>query len=283
MPYFEGLERFPGRVMHAHDFRDAVEFEGKRLLMVGSSYSAEDIATQCYKYGCKSVTFSYRTKPMGFDWPEAFEEKPLLQKVVGKTAFFKDGTTAEVDAIVMCTGYLHDFKFLPDELRLVTRNRLYPPNLYKGVFWTANPKLIYLGMQDQYYTFNMFDAQAWYARDVIMGKIALPPLAEQNQDIDAWVAREEALEDPFQAIDFQTDYMRDLLGATDYPFLDVDKVAELFKEWEHHKVEGILTYRNRSYPSVVTGNVSPPHHTAWMEATDDSLEAFLNPPQAAAE
>jgi trimethylamine monooxygenase len=281
MPYFEGLERFPGRVMHAHDFRDAVEMAGKRLLMVGSSYSAEDIATQCYKYGCQSVTFSYRTKPMGFDWPAVFTEKPLLTKVVGKTAHFKDGTTAEVDAIVMCTGYLHHFPFLSDDLRLKTRNRLYPPDLYKGVVWTANPKLIYLGMQDQYYTFNMFDAQAWYARDVILGRIALPPQPQIEADIHAWVAREEALEDPFQAIDFQTDYMRDLLAATDYPHLDVDKVAELFKQWEHHKAESILGYRNRSYPSVITGTLSPVHHTPWMEATDDSLEAFLAVPAAA--
>jgi trimethylamine monooxygenase len=281
MPHFEGLERFPGRVMHAHDFRDAVEMQGKRLLMVGSSYSAEDIATQCYKYGCKSVTFSYRSKPLGFDWPEAFTEKPLLTKVAGKTVHFKDGTTAEVDAVIMCTGYLNHYPFLPDELRLKTRNRLYPPNLYKGVFWLDNPKLIYLGMQDQYYTFNMFDAQAWYARDVILDRIVLPAKSEMVHDIAQWVGGEEALENPFQAIDFQTDYVRELLAATDYPHLDVDKVAELFKAWEHHKMESILGYRNRSYPSVITGNMSPAHHTPWMDATDDSLEAFLAVPVAA--
>ena len=90
MPTFSGVERFPGRVMHAHDFRckilryfydlwqerpfrkskawsliprrllkiksiiilrrDATEFAGKRLLLIGSSYSAEDIALQCLKY-----------------------------------------------------------------------------------------------------------------------------------------------------------------------------------------------------------------------------------------
>ena len=32
--------------MHSHDFRDAAEFKGRRLLVVGSSYSAEDIAMQ---------------------------------------------------------------------------------------------------------------------------------------------------------------------------------------------------------------------------------------------
>ena len=29
-------------------------------------------------------------------------------------------------------------------------------------------------MQDQWFTFNMFDAQAWWVRDAIMGRIAIP-------------------------------------------------------------------------------------------------------------
>ncbi len=275
IPEFPGVTKFPGRVMHAHDFRSADEFAGKDVLLVGASYSAEDIGIQCHKYGAKSITFSWRTKPMGFNWPEGFKEVPLLEKVEGKVAHFKDGTSKQVDAIILCTGYLHHFPFIEDTLRLKTRNRLYPPQIYKGIFWWSNPKLIYLGMQDQYYTFNMFDAQAWYARDVIMGRIKLPSYEVMAEDIQKWIKLEEALEDPFQAIDFQTEYVRDLLSATDYPKLDVDMVAKLFKEWEHHKEEGILTYRDRSYPSTLTGNMAPVHHTTWMEALDDSLEAFL--------
>ena len=34
IPYFEGLEKFPGRVLHAHDFRDALEFKGEDILLV---------------------------------------------------------------------------------------------------------------------------------------------------------------------------------------------------------------------------------------------------------
>lgn len=275
VPYFPGVEHFPGRVLHAHDFRDACEFAGKRLLVVGSSYSAEDIASQCYKYGAESITFSYRSRPLDFNWPESFSSKPLLTRLDGKTAHFKDGSTTEVDAIILCTGYLHHFPFLPDDLRLKTNNRLYPLGLYKGVFWERNPRLIYIGMQDQYYTFNMFDAQAWYARDVILGRLQLPDADTMAADIKHWRALEEALEDPFQAIDFQTEYTRDLLAATDYPALDVDRIAELFKEWEHHKVEDIMGFRNRSYPSTLTGNMAPVHHTPWLQAMDDSLEAFL--------
>ena len=43
VPSFPGIDKVPGRVLHAHDFRDANEFAGKTLLLVGASYSAEDM------------------------------------------------------------------------------------------------------------------------------------------------------------------------------------------------------------------------------------------------
>ena len=275
VPQFTGFDKFPGRVMHSHDFRDAVEMAGKDVLVVGSSYSAEDIGIQCHKYGAKSVTFSYRTAPMGFHWPETVDERPLLTQVVGRTVHFSDGSSKDFDAIVLCTGYLHHYPYLTDDLRLKSPNNLYPLGMYKGIVWQPNTNLFYLGAQDQFYTFNMFDAQAWWARDVILGRIELPDAAAREADIEKWHAEFGKCENAFDLIDFQSEYIRDLNAVTDYPFLDTQKVADLFKQWEHHKEEDILTYRDRSYPSVITGTVSPKHHTTWMVALDDSKEAFL--------
>ena len=122
---------------------------------------------QCHKYGAKSVTIGYRHNPMGFKWPNGVKEVHYLDRLDGNKAIFKDGHKQEADAIILCSGYLHHFPFLTEDLKLKTRNRLYPPKLYKGVVWENNHKLLYLGMQDQFHTFNMFDCQAWYARDVI--------------------------------------------------------------------------------------------------------------------
>ena len=275
-PHFAGFDTFNGRVLHAHDFRDALEFKDKDLLLIGTSYSAEDIGSQCYKYGAKSITCSYRTAPMGFHWPDNWKEVPLLIKVEGNTATFKDGTTAHVDAIILCTGYLHHFPFLPDDLRLQTTNRLWPLNLYKGIIWEDNPKLIYLGMQDQFYTFNMFDAQAWYARDHMLGRINLPSLAQMRENSKQWRAREEKLEDDEQMIWFQGDYVKDLIEATDYPAFDVEGINQTFMQWEHHKHEDIMGFRNNAYRSLMTGTQPPAHHTPWLEAMDDSMESYLD-------
>ena len=275
IPSFDGIESFSGRVMHGHDFRDAREFNGKNVLIVGGSYSAEDISLQCHKYGASSVTISYRSGAMGFSWPDTMKEVPLISSIDNSTVNFSDGTSGTFDAIIMCTGYLHSFPFLEDSLRLKTGNRLYPADLYKGVVWQSNPRLMYLGMQDQYYTFSMFDLQAWFARDVTLGRVDLGDEAAIAADIDAWHTREQGLEDPYQEIDFQADYCRDLAALVDYPEFDIDLTVKLFVDWEHDKEHNILTYRDSSFASAVDGTISPKHHTPWLGAMDDSLDTFL--------
>jgi trimethylamine monooxygenase len=276
MPSFEGFERFPGRVMHSHDFRDASEFAGKNLLVIGGSYSAEDIALQSKKYGANTVTISYRSGAMGFKWPKGIEELPLLTKLDGNTAHFIDGSTREVDAIVLCTGYQHRFPFVEESLRLRTSNQLYTPDLYKGVFWVDNPKMMYLSMQDQYYTFTLFDAEAWYARDYILGRIKLPSRAEQEADIAAWRERLDSLSDAFEEIDFQADHIADLVKDVDYPDFDLDLTREHFKKWEHDKEESITGYRDRGFASPCTKSEAPIHHTPWWQELDDSMARFLS-------
>ncbi|MEM8687794.1 MAG: NAD(P)/FAD-dependent oxidoreductase [Pseudomonadota bacterium] len=275
IPHFEGFDTFNGRVLHAHDFRDALEFKDKDILIIGTSYSAEDIGSQCWKYGCKSVTVSHRTAPMGYNWPDNWKEVPLLTKVEKNTCTFKDGSTADVDAIILCTGYLHHFPFMEESLKLRTANRLASADLYKGLVFVDNPKLFYLGMQDQWYTFNMFDAQAWYARDVMMGKIDMPDRAARAKDVEDRVAAEDAIEDDYGCIEYQGAYTGELIAETDYPSFDIAGANEAFFQWKKHKKQNIMTFRDNGYKSVMTGTMAPVHHTVWKDALDDSLESYL--------
>ena len=212
---------------------------------------------------------------MGYKWPDNWQEVPALVKVEGNTAHFKDGTTKDVEAIILCTGYKHHFPFLPEELRLVCPNVLATPMLYKGVAFIDNPKLFYLGMQDQWYTFNMFDAQAWWTRDVIMGRIDIPDKATMQADIDARIAAEGELADDYACIDYQGAYTEELINETDYPSFDIKASNKAFYEWKGHKKKDIMTFRNNGYVSPMTGTTAPPHHTPWKDALDDSLESYL--------
>lgn len=275
-PSFHGVETFGGPVMHAHDFRGAEGLRDKHVLVVGSSYSAEDIGSQAYKMGAASVTASYRTSPMGYDWPDGFTERPGIDRIEQNTVHFVDGSSKEIDAIIACTGYLHKYPFLPESLALDSPNNVYPEGLYKGVVWQRNPKLFYVGAQDQWFTFNMFDAQAWFVRDLIMGRTDLPDAAAREESMAEWKKKFEAIGDASDEIAFQGEYVKDLIDRTDYPSFDVDGVVKIFQEWKHDKAGDIMGYRDYTYTSVMTGTESAKHHTAWIDELDDSLERYLS-------
>jgi len=276
MPFYPGFEKFEGRILHAHNFKDAVEFKDSRILIVGASYSAEDISSQCYKYGCKDITLTYRTAPMSFTWPEEYSTRPQIQSVTGKVVTFVDGSTKEIDAIILCTGYKHHYPYFSDELHIQSTNRLWVDGLsWQNIFSSVTPRLMYIGAQDQWLTFNMFDAQAWYARDVVLGSITIPGKEEQDKQFNEWREKELKNKTDSDAIRYQTEYVAQLVEATDYPSFDYEKVISEFLEWEHAKQENIMTFRDKSHTSVMDGTKAPAHHTTWLAALDDSCECYL--------
>jgi trimethylamine monooxygenase len=106
------------------------------LLVIGGSFSADDIAVQCYKFGARSVIVSTRQGPVGYKWPAEIKDAPTLVRMEGRKAHFKDGSSVDnIDAIIICTGYRHSYPFLAKQFRLHCGiTEFVPPNLYKSIF-----------------------------------------------------------------------------------------------------------------------------------------------------
>lgn len=272
---FDGWETFPGRYLHAHEFRNAEHYRNKSVLLVGGSYSAEDLALQCWKYGAKHVVISYRSAPIDYEWPDGIVERPLIVKIHGSTVTFKDGHSQDFDAIILCTGYQHHFPFLADDLRLKATNKLWVPNLYLGVVWESNPQLLYVGMQDQCYTLLMFDAQAWLARDVVLGRVPLPSRADMHADDLRWQALEDDIETEYDELEFSSQYIQTILPKTDYPKIDVAGIDKFAARWIASRDDDIVNYRDQAYHSLLTGTPATLHPLPWKDIRDDSLEAYM--------
>ena len=75
---------------------------------------------------------------------------------------------------------------------------------------------------------TLFDAEAWYARDYVLGRVSLPSRQEMAADIDKWVQRESTLSDDAEMIDFQADHVAELLADVDYPKFDLDRTKAFF-------------------------------------------------------
>ena len=291
VPHFDGMETFPGKCFHAKEFRDARDFVNQHVLIIGSGYAAEDIAVQLFKFGARKITISYRTQPLNYNWPDKITQVPLLVRMEGRTGYFRDGATSEgdIDTIILCTGYTCSFPFMADHLRLnCDMNDLYPSHLYKGVFWDNQPQLVYLGVQSLIFQFTMFDLQAELVRGVICGQYDLPDLLRRQEDITEWRLRANQIGHGVvqTQLDFQIEYMRDMLGqCSSFPQFDIDRVTSGIHELIRHKSEDIMTYRDQSFASIVTGRraLDTTNRVPWLQLMDDSLEGFLKPASAVEE
>jgi len=278
-----GFEKFEGRLMHAHDFKDGSQFKGQTIVTIGSSYSAEDIASQCVKYGAKTAYLSARDKDPSapwyhYNWPKNIERRSIVSKVEGNMVYFEKDEPVRADAIIVCTGYRHYYPYLEESLRLNSRDILYPGNLYKGIFWMNNTKVMYIGAQHQWFTMPQFEIQGFYARDVITGKIPLPDQAAMEADSKKWMEREDNLPDELSGIQFQGDMIADLMSQTNY-FDNRFKVQTHVKNFEtfvHNKCNiSIMKFRDYSHIDQTTGQPSPGLNGTWMEVLDDSVEGYL--------
>lgn len=263
-PHFAGEETFPGKYVHAHDFIDGKLYKDMRVLTIGGSYSSEDIALQCWKFGAKCAHITHRNaEPFGYpDFPDNVVQRPILTHIEGSRVHFKDGTSDEYDAIIKCTGYLTKFNFLGEKLTLNARNVFVPPGLYKQCVSMKNKNLFFIGMQDLFYTYTLFQAQAYLVRDIISGKFVVPDKEAQEKDWDADNAEFSKCKDAFDQISFQTKYCNHLTELTGEANVDAEKI---FVEWEHHKHAGILTFRDKQFTSMFTGFHAPKAPTIWAE------------------
>lgn len=280
IPEVPGIDNFRGRVLHSKDVRHMDEFKGQRILVVGSFVSADDLAVMAIKFGAQSVIVSYKYKPHGLNWPNGIEERPLLVKIDEHTGYFKDGSTAEVDVVMFCTGYKLEFPFLSEDLRLKTKMLFFPENLYKGILWMngGNDKLMYIGMQYNVFHFITYECQAVWATRYITGKIELPSRGEMKADISRWAEKlSDATKnrDVAELLEFIKGYFRNMVTSVGYAS-EVLKLPDMFDQLFQHRLEDINTFRNKQFRCIFTGNLSPPLKPNWMDNFDETLEDFIH-------
>ncbi|MFF0500213.1 NAD(P)-binding domain-containing protein [Nocardia aobensis] len=67
IPYYPGAETFAGRQLHAHDYRNAAEFAGKHVVVVGAGISAVQLLDEISQV--TSTTWVSRTEPRWREGP----------------------------------------------------------------------------------------------------------------------------------------------------------------------------------------------------------------------
>eukprot|EP00111_Clytia_hemisphaerica_P018413 TCONS_00054452-protein len=218
IPQLPGIETFPGRVFHSHELRRMDELrsgDNLPILLIGSGLSGIDIALSQHKYiGGKTLLSNRGSIKIPINYPNTVQPVSELINISGRQCTFKDGSKHEVSQIIFCTGYQFRYPFLEQSLRFNgPPNTFFPDNLYKCVLLPHNPRVGYMGMQ-AIFSFPMYDCQAWFLKEHILGKLKLPGVQEIKNDIDVWqqhlveVNKKEGL---IGRIKFLVDYMKDII------------------------------------------------------------------------
>lgn len=183
----------------------------KNVLLIGAGTSSTEIARELGPL-VKKIYQSGRGSP--FDLPLDFipencrrvaeiESFGTLQNstedgttteghLPGKVTL-KDGTTlADIDIVIVCTGYHFAYPFLPelhaddesanaDTSKVLVTNGSCTLNLHKDMFYIPDPTLAFVGISQFIATFSFFEFQAMFIASVFSGKASLPSQQTMRQ------------------------------------------------------------------------------------------------------
>jgi cation diffusion facilitator CzcD-associated flavoprotein CzcO len=157
--------------------------------------------------------------------------KPNIAELAGDRVIFTDGTSAQVDTVIYCTGYAVSFPFLDRDVMDVVDNRV---SLFHQVFPPDVPGLAFIGLVQPFGALMpVAEAQAAWVADHLTGHYRLPSREVMLAQI---AAERRARERQFVAsprhtmeIDFYT-YLRQLRrerrgGAVETPRPAVDSAT----------------------------------------------------------
>ncbi|XP_044487618.1 flavin-containing monooxygenase FMO GS-OX-like 4 isoform X2 [Mangifera indica] len=191
-----GIESWPGKQIHSHNYRTPEPFRDQVIVLIGSSASAVDICRDIagvakeVHVASRSVADETYEKQPGYDnmWRHSMIESAHEDG----TVVFRNGNMVLADVILHCTGYKYQFPFLDTNGYVtVDDNRVGP--LYKHVFPPGlAPWLSFVALPWKVLPFIMFELQSKWIAGALSGRIMLPSQEEMMEDTKSFYSMLEA-------------------------------------------------------------------------------------------
>lgn len=192
IPKIDGLENFEGPVTHSQSYRRPNRYEGKRVVLIGACVSSEDISLDLSPHASE-VYICGTFPPNGhkcyvreglYGEGNNISQHARPARVEGRTIYLQDGEALhDVDAIILCTGYIYNFPFLNGTIKDVQLNGKAIGPLYLNMFYPSDPTLIFLGLPRFTVHFASIHLQSIFCAKVLSGELKLPSTEQIKQDV----------------------------------------------------------------------------------------------------
>ncbi|KAL5186135.1 Flavin-containing monooxygenase FMO GS-OX-like 8 [Glycine soja] len=199
LPCIQGMAIWKRKQMHSHIYRSPEPFRGEIVVVVGNSFSGQEISMELVKVvkelhlSSKSLDI-YEGLSKVISKHENFHLRPQIETLrEDGTVIFNDGSSIIADTILYCTGYTYSFPFLDTKgMVVVDDNRVGP--LYEHTFPPAlAPSLSLVGIPRRILGLPFFESQGKWVAQLLSGKKALPSYEEMMKSIkEFYHSKEEA-------------------------------------------------------------------------------------------
>ncbi|XP_030531799.1 flavin-containing monooxygenase FMO GS-OX-like 9 [Rhodamnia argentea] len=189
MPSIKGMATWKRKQFHSHVYRVPEPFRDEVVVVVGNSYSGQDISMELAGVA-REVHLSSKSPDITEGLSKVLDKhrnlclRPQIDSLnEDGTVSFLDGSFVIADTILYCTGYSYAFPFLDTKgIVVVDDDRVGP--LYEHTFPPSlAPSLSFIGIPRKIIGFPFFESQAKWIAQLLSGKRTLPTWNEMMQSI----------------------------------------------------------------------------------------------------
>ncbi|ODN02510.1 Senecionine N-oxygenase [Orchesella cincta] len=188
----EGQETFKGPIIHTKYYKNAQDFKGKHVVLIGFGPSSADLTLQLSETAEK-ITVCHK-HPFGFNFgliPKNCRETKTVKRITENGVITEEDEVIACDAIILCTGYAVKYPFLNETCGITVKNEKYIPHLYNMTIFTKRPSLCFVNVCYRSAEFITAEIQARYAISYLEGKTRLPSFEEMEAELQAAEAEKE--------------------------------------------------------------------------------------------
>ncbi|XP_032679396.1 flavin-containing monooxygenase FMO GS-OX-like 3 isoform X2 [Odontomachus brunneus] len=183
IPRIPGIESFNGDCIHSHQYRLPEIYAGKKVCILGASWSGIDIALEVAQHADKVYLSHNLPEPIDFKTFVNIEQKTGVASIQRDLFTFLDGSSTEVNSFIYCTGYEFTYSFMSANVKIHTDDNHVEP-IYKYLVHMDYTNLFFMGLPGLVIPFPMFHIQAQYVLGILEGRIVLPSPQQMREEYE---------------------------------------------------------------------------------------------------
>lgn len=190
---------------------------------------------------------------------------PALERLQDGKAVWSTGASEKIDEVIFCTGYDYTFPFLDKSVGITVKDRGVRP-LWRHMYFTQDPTLVFIGLPWKVAPFPMFDCQSRHAAAAFCGKI---PDFPSKEEMEKGRAADEDMRFKDMGLpqryyhqfgDLQWDYNSQLANEAKVDTYERDVMQPIYKDAGASRRENAMTYRKRNYHVFDDGSFAVSTH-----------------------